>query len=53
MIFLKEIVDDMKWNTWESDLEQWCANKEKVKDYFVNLEGAALCRYQEYNYGCF
>ena len=51
--FLKEIVDNMKWDSWESDLEQRGANKEKVMDYFVNVEGTALSRYQEDQYGGF
>ena len=53
MKFLKEIVNNMKWDTWESDLEQWCANKEKVMDFFVDVEGTALCRYTEEQRSCF
>ena len=40
--FLVDMVDKLKWTTWESDLEQWLKNKDKVMDYFDAVECWAI-----------
>ena len=42
MVFLRDMVQNIQWKTWESDLEQWLTNKEQVLDYFMYLENHAL-----------
>jgi hypothetical protein len=52
MQFLKEVAVEMEWTTWESDLDQWLMNKEKVLDYFMNLESHSLGRHRHSDRGC-
>lgn len=51
MAFLLSVVNDIKWDTWESDLEQWLTNKDRVLDYFMAVERRALGHYRQG--GCF
>jgi hypothetical protein len=51
MILLKELVEETGWATWEEDLEQWLANKERVLDYFMALESRGLSNH--HIGGCF
>jgi len=53
MKFLEEMVDNLGWTTWESDLEQWLTNKEVVLDFFMHVESYALGRHRHSDGGCF
>ena len=48
--FLVDMVEREKWTTWESDLEQWLENKDKVMDYFSAVEQWAI---SSTHHGCF
>jgi hypothetical protein len=37
-----ETFKGLDWPSWDSDLQQWLANKESVKWFFANLESRAL-----------
>jgi hypothetical protein len=42
LTLIRETVKALDWTTWDSDLQQWLANKESVKRFFVSLESRVL-----------
>jgi hypothetical protein len=47
MTLIKEVMEDLKWETWDYDLEHWDTNKENIKKYFRSLESKALHKCNE------